>query len=240
MVEPIPASTFQRPATPPANGVHAQLGGGVPRGYSAGLARRCAPLPGRDGRVARGMSAQPTVPARVAIIIPTFDGLGLLRPCLAALDAQTFRDFTVTVVDDGSTDGTASWLATAYPTIYLIRHERNRGLVAACNAGISATTSDLVCLLNNDTEAEPGWLGALVAALDAAPDAGSASSKMLLFRPARTRSTRRATASRSPGCRSIAASGRSIGGSMTTAAPPFGPCAGAALYPPPRAAGGRR
>ena len=175
------------------------------------------------------MSTPPIRPARVAIVIPTFDGLGLLRPCLAALDAQTYRDFAITVVDDGSTDGTAAWLATAYPAVRVIRHARNRGLVAACNAGIAATDSDLICLLNNDTEAEPGWLGALVAALDAAPEAGSASSKMLLF-------DRRDTLHSAgdgfmvtgvPINRGVWQIDR---GQYDGAVPPFGPCAGAALY----------
>jgi GT2 family glycosyltransferase len=175
------------------------------------------------------MTARAAATARVAIIIPTLDGLALLRPCLAALDAQTYRDFAITVVDDGSTDGTAAWLEGAYPGVRLIRHARNRGLVAACNAGIAATASDLVCLLNNDTEAEPGWLGALVAALDRAPDAGSAASKMLLF------DRRQLLHSAGDG---FTITGLPINrgvwqpdcGQYDDAAPPFGPCAGAALY----------
>jgi GT2 family glycosyltransferase len=175
------------------------------------------------------MSTRPAAAARVAIIIPTFDGLELLRHCLAALDTQTYRDFAITVVDDGSTDGTAAWLATAYPDVQVLRQSRNRGLVAACNAGIAATASDLVCLLNNDTEAEPDWLGALVAALDNAPEAGSASSKMLLF------DRRDILHSAGDG---FAITGLPVNrgvwqldrGQYDDAAPPFGPCAGAALY----------
>lgn len=175
------------------------------------------------------MSARPAAAARVAIIIPTFDGLGLLRPCLKALAAQTYRDFAITVVDDGSTDGTAAWLAAAYPDIQVLRHSRNRGLVAACNAGIAATASDLVCLLNNDTEAEPGWLGALVAALDGAPGAGSAASKMLLFERRDTLHSAGDgfTITGLPVNRGVWQIDR---GQYDDAAPPLGPCAGAALY----------
>ena len=118
---------------------------------------------------------------RVDLIIPTYNGAALLAHCLDALRRQTYRDFAITVVDDGSTDGTAALLAASYPEVRLLRRESNSGLVAACNAGIAATGAELICLLNNDTEAEPGWLAALIAALDAAPDAGSAASKMLLF-----------------------------------------------------------
>lgn len=119
--------------------------------------------------------------SRVDVIIPTYNGAAFLVPCLDALRAQTYRDFAVVVVDDGSADGTATLLARDYPEVRVLRHEQNRGLVAACNAGIAAGTAEFVCLLNNDTEAGPGWLAALVAALVAAPAAGSAASKLLLF-----------------------------------------------------------
>ncbi len=128
------------------------------------------------------VAARPPAPApRVDLLIPTYNGAELLAACLVALRAQTYRDFAITVIDDGSTDGTAALLAREYPEVRLLTRQRNGGLVAACNAGIAATTAELVCLLNNDTEAEPGWLAALVAALDAAPGAGSVASKMLLF-----------------------------------------------------------
>lgn len=168
-------------------------------------------------------------PARVDVIIPTYNGLALLAPCLDALRRQTFRDFAVLVVDDGSTDGTAAALARDYPEARVLRRPRNGGLAAACNAGIAATTGELVCLLNNDTEAEPGWLAALVAALDAAPWAGSAASKMLLF-------DRRDTLhSAGDG---FAVTGVPVNrgvwrrdeGQYDAAPEIFGPCAGAALY----------
>ncbi len=127
------------------------------------------------------MTKQSTGKHRVDIIIPTYNGAALLAACLAALQQQTYRDFVVTVVDDGSDDSTVTLLARDYPAVQVIRHQQNRGLVAACNAGIQATKAELICLLNNDTEAEPDWLAALVAALDTQPTAGSAASKMLLF-----------------------------------------------------------
>jgi len=58
---------------------------------------------------------------------------------------------------------------------------RNRGFAGATNAGIRAAGGDLVVLLNNDTEADPDWLGALVAPLEADPTIGFCASKLLLF-----------------------------------------------------------
>jgi GT2 family glycosyltransferase len=166
---------------------------------------------------------------RVDIIIPTYNGLALLTACLDALRRQTFRDFAILVVDDGSTDGTAEALARDYPEARVLRRAKNGGLAAACNAGIAATRGELVCLLNNDTEAEPGWLAALVAALDAAPGAGSAASKMLLF-------DRRDTLHSAGDGFAITGVPVNRGvwrrdtGQYDRATEIFGPCAGAALY----------
>src|SRR5918998_4490278 len=121
------------------------------------------------------------VPHRVDVIIPSYNGARFLPTCLDALRRQTYPDFAVLVVDDGSTDDTAALLVGRYPEVRLLRRPRNGGLVAACNDGIATTGAEVVCLLNNDTEAEPGWLAALVAALAATPQAGSAASKLLLF-----------------------------------------------------------
>ncbi len=166
---------------------------------------------------------------RVDILIPTFNGADLLAACLVSLRRQTYRDFTITVIDDGSTDNTAALLATEYPEVRVLRRERNGGLVAACNAGIAATGAELICLLNNDTEAEPGWLAALVAALHAAPQAASAASKMLL-------SERRDTLHSAGDGFTVTGLPVNHGvwrrdvGQYDRGHEPFGPCAGAALY----------
>jgi GT2 family glycosyltransferase len=120
------------------------------------------------------------VTPRASVIIPTWNGARFLGPCLGALRAQAWRDFEVLVVDNGSTDETVAVLA-AFPEARHIRLPANRGFAVACNVGLAAAAGDVLVLLNNDTEAEPGWLGALVAALDASPAAGMAQPKVRLF-----------------------------------------------------------
>ncbi|MFN8515385.1 MAG: glycosyltransferase [Chloroflexia bacterium] len=174
---------------------------------------------------------------RVDIIIPTYNGLALLTACLEALRGQVFRDFAVLVVDDGSSDGTAEVLARSFPRCGCCGARGTRGWRRRATRG-SRRRVELVCLLNNDTEAEPGWLGALVAALDGAPGAGSAASKMLLF-------DRRDTLhSAGDG---FAVTGvpvnrgvwRRDSGQYDGATEIFGPCAGAALYRRSALAAGR-
>lgn len=118
---------------------------------------------------------------RVSVIVPTWNGWTLLETALESLEQQTFPDFEVIVVDNGSTDGTAEHLARRFPDVRLIRFPENRGFAPAVNAGISEARGDVVVLMNNDTEADPGWIGALVRALDEHPEVGSCASKMLDF-----------------------------------------------------------
>ena len=118
-----------------------------------------------------------------SVIIPNYNGKPLLVPCLNAFRGQTYPAdrFEVIVVDDASADGSVEFLTESYPEVRVVALAQNSGFVAACNAGVAAANGEVLVLLNNDTEAEPGWLEALVTGLMAQPEAGSAASKMLLF-----------------------------------------------------------
>ena len=116
-----------------------------------------------------------------SVIIPNYNGEHLLPTCLGALRRQIYRHFQVIVVDDASTDSSVALLEREYPEVRLLRLERNTGLAGACNAAARIAGGDVLVMLNSDTEAEPGWLAALVETLAEHPEAGSASSKMLLF-----------------------------------------------------------
>lgn len=118
---------------------------------------------------------------RVSVVIPTWNGADLLAHALRSLAAQTFRDFEVIVVDNGSTDGTMELLSREHPDVRVVRFDENRGFAAAVNAGIRASRGEIVVLMNNDTEADPRWLEALVAALDHHPEVASCASKILDF-----------------------------------------------------------
>jgi len=115
--------------------------------------------------------------SRVAVVIPNWNGRELLARLLPTLAAQTFTDARTIVVDNGSQDGSVEWLASEWPQVEVIALERNIGFAPAVNLGVQAAGEEYVALLNNDMELEPGWLAALVAALDADPALGSACPK---------------------------------------------------------------
>lgn len=117
----------------------------------------------------------------VSVIIPNWNGAHHLPTCLDSLQAQTHLDTEVIVVDNASTDGSQALVAEHYPEIRLIALPENHGFTGACNAGLQAGCGEILALLNNDTEAAPTWIEAIVAAAEHHPEAGMIASKMLLF-----------------------------------------------------------
>ena len=94
----------------------------------------------------------------LTVVIPTWNGWALLQSCLESLGNQTFQDFVVIVVDDGSTDDTVAQLAAAYPEVQCIQSPVNRGFAPTANLGLAAAQSPWILLLNNDVTLEPRCL----------------------------------------------------------------------------------
>jgi GT2 family glycosyltransferase len=120
--------------------------------------------------------------ARLTVAIPTYNRRDLMDVVLPPLLAQEFAgDLDVVVIDDGSADGTAHYVREHWPSVRVVEQE-NRGISAAMNRCLDeGRSSDYVALLNNDVEVAAGWAASVVAALEADPQAGSATGKMLDF-----------------------------------------------------------
>lgn len=112
----------------------------------------------------------------ISVVIVNWNRKDLLRACLDSLAAQTFSDFEVVVVDNGSDDGSSvlvQEIAGSFPKpIRLVENRENLGFCAANNQGFAVSQSEYVALLNNDAEADPGWLEALHEAIRVKPDVG--------------------------------------------------------------------
>ena len=117
----------------------------------------------------------------VSIVIPHWNGRHHLDDCLHALRRQTFTNFETILVDNASTDGSQGYLTEHFPEVQLVELGKNYGFTGACNAGYAAAQGELVVLLNNDTEADEGWLMAITQAFLNHPQVGMVASKMLLF-----------------------------------------------------------
>lgn len=117
--------------------------------------------------------------AEIAVVVLNWNGWPYLEGCLDALRRQTYPNFEVVVVDNGSTDGSPERVAEHFPWVRLICNSGNLGFAAANNQAIRTTSSQYVATLNNDTVVEPDWLAALVSAAETDPDIGAVASKMV-------------------------------------------------------------
>jgi GT2 family glycosyltransferase len=95
----------------------------------------------------------------LSIIIPTHNRTDLLRACLLAVIRHAPMGSEIVVVDDASPGGAASALAMRLG-VHAVRLDRQRGFAVAANVGIRASHGDVVEMLNDDTEVQPGWADA--------------------------------------------------------------------------------
>jgi len=114
------------------------------------------------------------------VVIPTLAAGKRLQECVEALEKQTQRDFEVIVVDN-SAQGLARSSGVGRPPVRVIEMPRNVGFGAAINEAFRQSRSPYLATLNDDAVPHPGWLAALVAALEARPDAGMCASQVRLY-----------------------------------------------------------
>jgi glycosyltransferase involved in cell wall biosynthesis len=107
---------------------------------------------------------------RVSVIIPTYNRAAWVMEAAASVLAQTYRDFELLVVDDGSTDGTLVALATFGGEIKVRRREERRGVSAARNLGARAAAGEWLAFLDSDDLWLPDKLARQVEYLKANPD----------------------------------------------------------------------
>ncbi|MDD4849218.1 MAG: glycosyltransferase family 2 protein [Gemmiger sp.] len=120
---------------------------------------------------------------KATIIIPNLNGAGWLRDSIESIWAQTVQDFTLIVVDNGSTDESLE-IARSYrghPRYILLENAENTGFSHAVNQGIALANGEYVVLFNNDAFAEPDWLAELIKAAERDPKIFGVSSLMLRY-----------------------------------------------------------
>jgi len=118
----------------------------------------------------------------ITVIIVNYNGEPYLNDCLRSLSCQTFTDFEVIVVDNGSTDTSLAILSSSFPWVRVIPLERNEGFAKGNNMGIRASSSKYVATLNNDTIVDKDWLTYLYEVAETDEKTGMVASKILLGR----------------------------------------------------------
>ncbi len=116
----------------------------------------------------------------LSIVIVNFNVRRLLETTVeAALADSSTLDAEVIVIDNASTDGSAASIRARFPTVTVVENPENRYYTVANNQGFAGARGRFVLVLNPDAEIRPGTLPAMVGALEARPEVGVASCRML-------------------------------------------------------------
>jgi len=110
---------------------------------------------------------------RVTVLMPVYNGEKHLVAAIQSILGQTFRDFELLIIDDGSTDQSLARIAGFDDArIRLYRHEHNRGLVASLNTGLRLARGEYVARMDCDDVSFPERLARQVAFMDSHPQTG--------------------------------------------------------------------
>jgi len=118
----------------------------------------------------------------VSIVLPVYNGGATLALALASLDRQTFREWELILIDDGSTDGCMAGFSSSDSRVRIVQDGRNLGLAARLNQGIDLARGRYLARMDHDDIAYPGRLEAQMRFLDEHPEIDLTATKAMLFR----------------------------------------------------------
>jgi glycosyltransferase involved in cell wall biosynthesis len=110
---------------------------------------------------------------RASVVIPLYNKAGSILAAAGSVLRQSYSDFELIVVDDGSTDGGAGLVAGLGDPRVRLRPQANAGPGVARNRGLAESGAEYIAFLDADDEWEPDLLAVAIAALDGAPDCGA-------------------------------------------------------------------
>ncbi|MFA6524979.1 MAG: glycosyltransferase family 2 protein [Patescibacteria group bacterium] len=122
---------------------------------------------------------------KVAIIIVNWNGYSYLKDCFTAIQNQTFRNFDVYFVDNGSEDDSVAFIKSSFPDTKIIQLNKNVGFAEGNNIALREIFKDAeikyVVTLNNDTKADNKFLANLVRLAESNKQIGSIAPKMIYY-----------------------------------------------------------
>ena len=103
---------------------------------------------------------------KVSINLVTWNAERFIEDCLHSVLDQTYTDYSLIIIDNGSTDNTVEIIHERFPHLNVIRHKTNLGFSKAYNQTIHWSKSDYVLILNQDVVLDPDFLSHAVAFMD--------------------------------------------------------------------------
>jgi glycosyltransferase involved in cell wall biosynthesis len=104
--------------------------------------------------------------ARISILMPTYNREPILRMIMPSVMGQTFKDWKLILVDDGSEDGTEQYIAKLKDSRIEYHHQENRGVTATRNVLLGLADTEYACWLDSDDKMNKYRLQLLVSAMD--------------------------------------------------------------------------
>lgn len=128
---------------------------------------------------------------KFSVIIPLYNKAPYVRKALETVCAQTYRDYEIIVINDGSTDNSAiiaeEYLNGVEGISYKILFQQNAGVSAARNNGVAQVSGDYIAFLDADDWWEPTYLERMAQLIEDYPEAGLYASNYMYYKPGKTR-----------------------------------------------------
>jgi len=128
------------------------------------------------------VKSEPNKNPYISVLIVSYNGRNLLKECLDSIEAQTFRDFEIVFVDNGSVDDSANFVLENYPDVTVTVCRPNRGWGVGSNFGYPHCRGEYVYFLNNDVALEKNALEELASASVTHPEIGIFASFLIKYR----------------------------------------------------------
>lgn len=118
--------------------------------------------------------------ADTTVILVNWNGVKLLPKALDSLKSQSYKRFTILVIDNDSHDDSLKMLASNYPSVRVIEAGKNHGYAGGVNRAVATITTPYFALLNTDATADPTWLEILIEQIKADKQLAVATAQSLL------------------------------------------------------------
>lgn len=125
------------------------------------------------------MIVQQKIGPKVTVVIPHWNGIEVLEPCLRSLEATDYNNLEIVVVDNASSDDSVAFVRREFPDVKVIQNSENLGFAGGCNVGLRQVESEYYLVLNNDTTHDSDWISPLVEQMESDSNVAAVQPKIM-------------------------------------------------------------
>lgn len=117
---------------------------------------------------------------KISVIVVNWNGVALLDDCLGPLSCQTYDNYEIIFVDNGSSDHSVRHVQKNFPHVKIVELDENRGFTGGNSAGLEVAEGEFIALVNNDARVELDWIERIVHPMVKDPTVGICASKLIV------------------------------------------------------------